>query len=182
VLISVKRLNSTWTDNMNPKALFVILMIVLIIYLGMSQRQAVCNPPYILHGTECCIDANQDALCDKDQSGAFITTLSETTTTLDPCISLAGYNKTACLFEKEKRRYSQDCAEQCDNVSTICRSSCEEKELPKEKIACADLCFKEYEVCYSGCGVIEQQGPAVRHSGPGETEPDREIQNLTTVF
>ena len=50
---------------MNPKALFVILLIVLIIYLGMTQKQAVCNPPYILHGSECCIDSNLDGLCDE---------------------------------------------------------------------------------------------------------------------
>jgi hypothetical protein len=167
---------------MNPKALFVIMLIVLIIYLGMSQKQAVCNPPYILHGNECCIDSNQDSFCDKDQPDAFVTTLSETTTTLDPCMGLSGYNKTACLFDTEKRRYSDDCVESCDNASTVCRSDCEGKELTKEKIACVDICFKEYSLCYSGCGVVARAEKPVNPAGANETKKNATPQNLINIL
>jgi hypothetical protein len=149
---------------MNPKALFVIMLIVLLIYLGISQKQAVCNPPYILHGNECCIDSNLDGFCDKDQPEAFVTTLSETTTTLDACLGLTGYNKTACLFEKEKRRYADDCVESCENSSSVCSSLCDAKEATKEKIACADLCFKKYTSCYSGCGMTIPKGASAKPS------------------
>jgi len=167
---------------MNPKALFVILLIVLLLYLGMTQKQAVCNLPYILHGNECCIDSNQDAFCDKDQPEAFVTTLSETTTTLDPCIGLSGYNKTACLFDKEKRGYSDDCVEECDNASIVCRSSCVEKNLTKEKIACADKCFKEYALCYSGCGVVARAGSPVKPAGDNDTRKNVMTLNKTNIF
>jgi hypothetical protein len=137
---------------MNPKALFVILLIAVIIYMGISQKQSICNPPYISHGSDCCIDANQDNICDIDQPKAFVTTPEMTTTTLDPCIGLTGYNKTACMIEKEKRGYVEDCVGQCDNVSVSCLAVCDTKQLPKEKVACADTCLKKYKVCYSDCG------------------------------
>ncbi|MFC1454867.1 hypothetical protein ACFLQI_02135 [Candidatus Undinarchaeota archaeon] len=28
----------------------------------------ICNPPYILVGTECCLDTNNNAICDGDES------------------------------------------------------------------------------------------------------------------
>jgi hypothetical protein len=167
---------------MNPKALFVILLIALIIYMGISQKQAVCNPPYIPHGNECCIDSNQDAVCDTDQPEAFVTTLSETTTTLDPCISLSGYNKTACLFEKDKRRYADDCVESCDNASSACRPACEQKELAKEKIACLETCFKEYSLCYSECGAIAPLASPAEKAGANETKKKATALNITNMF
>jgi hypothetical protein len=166
---------------MNPKALFVILLIVLLIYLGMSQKQAVCNPPYIRNGNECCLDTNQDAFCDKDQPEAFITTQGETTTTLDPCFGLTGYNKTACVYDKEKRRYADECAEACGNTSSVCRSECDLKELTKEKIACADLCFKEYSACYSGCGVTA--APMAKPGVSNQTKKNSTVPlNLTDIY
>ena len=167
---------------MNPKALFVILLIVLIIYLGMSQKQTVCNPPYLLHGSECCIDANQDSVCDKDQPEALVTTLGETTTTLDPCIGLSGYNKTACVFDKEKRRYADDCVESCDNASTVCRAACDLKELTKEKIACADTCFKNYTACYSNCGVTSQMASSPKRSSVNPSKENRTVLTLPNIF
>ena len=167
---------------MNPKTLFVIFLIVLIIYLGMSQKQTVCNPPYLLHGTECCIDANQDSVCDKDQPEAFVTTPGETTTTLDPCMGLSGYNKTACVFDTEKRRYANDCAESCDNNSTVCRSACDLKELTKEKIACADTCFKNYSICYSNCGVTPQAVASLKPSSANASNENRTIIVLPKIF
>jgi hypothetical protein len=162
---------------MNPKAVFLIMLIALIIYLGMTQKQAVCNPPYILRGIECCIDSNQDGLCDKDQPEAF----GETSTALDPCIGLSGYNKTACLFDKEKRRYAEECAVTCDNASSVCRSECDVKEPTKEKIACADTCFKNYTACYSGCGVTPQAAPSPKPSANASNE-NRTVIVLPKIF
>ncbi len=138
---------------MNPKALFVILLIAVIIYMGINQKQSVCNPPYISHGSDCCIDSNQDGVCDKDQPGSFVTTPGETTTTLDQCIGLSGYNKTACVIEREKKGYVDECIEQCDNASVSCVALCDVKQVSKEKVACADACLKKYKACYSDCGI-----------------------------
>jgi hypothetical protein len=165
---------------MNPKALFLILMVALIIYLGVTQK-AVCNAPYIQHGNACCIDSNMDYVCDVDQPEAFATTSSATTTTLDPCIGLSGYNKTECLFKKEKKGYYDGCVEQCDNSSTACRSACDSKERSKEKIACADTCFKEYKLCYSECGTDPSpaQGPVKEAD---KKEKDALPRNITEVY
>lgn len=158
---------------MNPKALFVILLIVVIIYMGISQKQMVCNPPYILHGSDCCIDVNQDNICDKDQPEAFVTTPGETTTTLDPCAGMTGYNKTACVIEKEKRAYSEDCAGQCENASVSCMAVCDGKQVPKDKVACADTCLQNSKSCYSDCGVSPPgtQAGAVKQNGTALTIP-----------
>jgi|WetSurMetagenome_2_1015567.scaffolds.fasta_scaffold08718_4 hypothetical protein len=167
---------------MNPKALFAIMLIVLIIYLGMTQKQSVCNTPYILHGSECCIDSNLDGICDKDQPEAFVTTTSETTTTLDPCFGLSGYNLTSCVYEKEKRRYAGDCVESCGNASDVCRSACDLKELTKEKIACADLCFRNYTLCYSECGADAQIRPSVKSALSNQTKKNATALNRTDIL
>ena len=158
---------------MNPKALFVILLIAVIIYLGISQKQMVCGSPYILHGNECCIDINQDNICDKDQSQAFVTTPGATTTTLDPCLGLRGYNKTACIIEQEKRGYAEDCISQCANASSSCMTVCDGKQAPKEQIACADACLQNYKACYSDCGVSlpGTQAGATKQNGTALTIP-----------
>jgi hypothetical protein len=167
---------------MNPKALFAIMLIVLIIYLGMTQKQSVCNPPYILHGSECCMDTNQDGYCDKDQPEAFVTTTSATTTTLDPCLGLDGYNLTACVFDKEKKRYTDECVESCGNASSVCRSACDVNELTKEKIACADLCFRNYTLCYSDCGVNLKQGPSAKPFVSNLTKKNATALNITDIL
>jgi len=88
---------------MNPKALFILLVIILILYLAATQK-SICDPPYINHGNGCCIDSNGDRICDEDQPGAFVTSSGATTTTLDPCTGLSGYNKTQCVFQQEKKK------------------------------------------------------------------------------
>ncbi len=32
-----------------------------------SQHAVVCNPPYIRHGTGCCLDINENGICDEDE-------------------------------------------------------------------------------------------------------------------
>ena len=164
---------------MNPKALFVILLIVLVVYLGISQK-TVCDPPYMQHGKECCMDANKDLVCDIDQPEAFVTTTSGTTTTLDPCIGLTGYDKTACEYSKEKRGYYDDCVDACDNASRDCRASCDQQNGTKAKMSCADACFKGYSQCYSQCG----EAPSVAGKNPEESMPKKNstAMNLTTVY
>ncbi len=42
-------------------------------------KQFVCNPPYINLGKKCCLDKNNDKLCDKDRSGIIQNTSTSTT-------------------------------------------------------------------------------------------------------
>ena len=32
-----------------------------------SQHAVICNPPYIRHGTGCCLDINENGICDEDE-------------------------------------------------------------------------------------------------------------------
>lgn len=47
--------------------LIIGVLLVLIAIAGCGQK-VVCNKPYILVGTECCLDQNNNAICDKDES------------------------------------------------------------------------------------------------------------------
>jgi len=43
------------------------LMVVGIVFISTRQQVVTCNPPYIKVGTECCLDANGNGICDKDE-------------------------------------------------------------------------------------------------------------------
>ena len=37
---------------------------------GRATEEVVCNPPYIRYGLECCLDANNNTICDRDETPA----------------------------------------------------------------------------------------------------------------
>ena len=43
------------------------MLILVLIIIGCSQK-VVCNKPYILVGSECCLDEDGNSICDKDES------------------------------------------------------------------------------------------------------------------
>jgi len=45
----------------------IILLLILIIFINGCSQKIVCNKPYILVGTECCLDNNDNTVCDKDE-------------------------------------------------------------------------------------------------------------------
>lgn len=49
------------------KKLLIILIIGLILISG-CEKEVVCNKPYIQVGTECCLDSNDNSICDKDET------------------------------------------------------------------------------------------------------------------
>jgi len=48
--------------------LFVIIVSCLILAGCQSQQKMTCNKPYILVGSECCLDKDNNAICDKDEN------------------------------------------------------------------------------------------------------------------
>lgn len=44
----------------------VIVIIVIIFISGCVQQETTCNKPYILVGNSCCLDQNDNNICDKD--------------------------------------------------------------------------------------------------------------------
>jgi hypothetical protein len=50
------------------KKILLLISIILLVLIGCStQPTVVCNKPYILVGTECCLDQNDNSVCDKDE-------------------------------------------------------------------------------------------------------------------
>ncbi len=47
--------------------LIVVVGIGIIITLNMTPQKIICNKPYILVGTTCCLDQNDNSICDKDE-------------------------------------------------------------------------------------------------------------------
>jgi hypothetical protein len=47
-------------------------------------QQVTCNKPYIKVGKECCLDINDNGICDKHETITPTTTTKITTTTLEP--------------------------------------------------------------------------------------------------
>lgn len=45
----------------------VVIGILFILVLAGCQTQIVCNKPYILVGTSCCLDTNDNLICDDDE-------------------------------------------------------------------------------------------------------------------
>lgn len=43
------------------------IIFILILVLAGCQTQIVCNKPYILVGTSCCLDQNDNLICDEDE-------------------------------------------------------------------------------------------------------------------
>jgi hypothetical protein len=60
--------------------IFVVLLVASLILLnGCSQSEVgiTCNKPYILVGTTCCLDQNNNSICDKDESQVNTNTSQE---------------------------------------------------------------------------------------------------------
>jgi len=58
--------------------IFSIILLLVIITSGCVQ-QVICDPPYILVGTECCLDTNDNGICDKDETTTTVATTVTTT-------------------------------------------------------------------------------------------------------
>jgi len=52
---------------MKKTILIGVLIITLLVISGCGQQQITCNKPYILVGTECCLDQNDNSICDRDE-------------------------------------------------------------------------------------------------------------------
>lgn len=55
--------------------IIIVCLLVVIAILKITSQKVVCNKPYILVGTSCCLDQNDNSICDKDE-----TTLQQETT------------------------------------------------------------------------------------------------------
>ncbi len=52
------------------KSIIFMMALLLILLIGCQQKtqDIVCNEPYILVGTDCCLDEDGNKICDKDET------------------------------------------------------------------------------------------------------------------
>ena len=58
----------------------IFLILVSVVIISGCIGQIACNPPYILVGTECCLDVNENNICDVDETGTSVITTTAATT------------------------------------------------------------------------------------------------------
>jgi len=61
------------------KKIILPMILLLVIITSGCVEQVACNPPYIIVGNECCLDTNDNQICDKDETTTTVTTTVETT-------------------------------------------------------------------------------------------------------
>lgn len=53
---------------MENKSYFLIILVISLLFISGCAEKAVCNKPYILVGTGCCLDQNDNKICDSDEN------------------------------------------------------------------------------------------------------------------
>lgn len=116
---------------MKKSFVLAIFLVALIFIISCTQEKVICNKPYIKIGTDCCLDKDDNKICDKDESQQIQTTESKTPP--------AEETKTASC--KDECNFTVP--GQCDgNAFYICNDvngeGCKEKEL-------VDYCGLDYK-------------------------------------
>ena len=68
-----KKINKTLLYSVIGGAIFLVLVLAIVLINPFSQekelspQQAVCNKPYILIGNDCCLDKDDNGICDNDE-------------------------------------------------------------------------------------------------------------------
>src|SRR4030042_3341391 len=47
-----------------------IMLILVLAVSGCTQTQITCDPPYMVKGSNCCLDQNSNRICDSDEAGS----------------------------------------------------------------------------------------------------------------
>lgn len=85
--IEIKKEETTTTKSNKTlwiiiASVITILLIALIALLFLKSDKPLCNSPYIQVGNECCLDQNNNKICDKDETTAPTQTQQPTTNTV----------------------------------------------------------------------------------------------------
>lgn len=83
------------------KHTILILVIMLIIFVsGCTKSKVTCNAPYIIHKTTCCIDKNNNSICDKEENASVENVSMETHPILQQKTSLNNGGKVNTIISK----------------------------------------------------------------------------------
>lgn len=64
----------------------IILLLFLLTACSQAPMQPICNKPYILVGTSCCLDLNNNKICDSDELAKETVEVKQETSVIDPLI------------------------------------------------------------------------------------------------
>jgi len=62
---------------MRSTALLFLLVLATIVLAACSGPRVICNKPYMIKGTECCLDSNANGICDADEGTTQTATPTE---------------------------------------------------------------------------------------------------------
>ena len=84
---------------MNPRWILLALIVVGCVFLSGCAWQgaevgALCKKPYIKMGTGCCLDQNNNSICDNDEGGSSMAPATSTTTDTSTSAPTATTQKT----------------------------------------------------------------------------------------
>ena len=91
-------------------AILIVLVISLVFVSGFNgckqQPTAVCNKPYILVGTDCCLDQNDNGICDSDETPKIYYNPSDIESARQVCSSFCANNdaNSFCVYKFSIRR------------------------------------------------------------------------------
>lgn len=120
-----------------------------------SKKGVVCNPPYITVGKKCCLDKNNNRICDKDEAGAArATTVSArpvATTTLSTTSRAAATTITATTQPATTTTFTTSITQVTCSVNSECGAQTEKR------------------VCYQGDLYLQRNSPICKKSGTPES-------------
>lgn len=134
--------------------IYIIGVLILVLTMGCAaqeeKEEVVCNKPYIRVGTECCLDINENLICDKDESEISKAEDLEPEEQETPCIGSA-----TDYCDEDIRFYDAECQEaEWDYKSEHCPFGCEKGICKAETCpeSCDDdnPCTRDY--CSSATG------------------------------
>jgi len=112
------------------------VLVVLVLITACSGPRIVCNKPYIRVGTECCLDYNNNAVCDKDES--LIKNIESTDVT--------GSAVEVLNTETEKTVEEENLTTETENLTEDDTSDTEEKDSASESISISNAYWNHMNI------------------------------------
>jgi hypothetical protein len=122
-----------------------IPVVLLILLLGCLQNETVCNKPYIHIGDNCCLDYNEDNICDKYELTIPPQTMPSTTTLLIK--SQPNCTKPYIEYKNEDCCLDSNNNHICDKYESTINTSIE--YCTSEPFSCGepikvDICYEQF--------------------------------------
>lgn len=71
--------------------ILLIVIIALFVFVAFLNQSIICNTPYIRVGNGCCLDTNDNRICDSDESTIYQTTTTTSVTTISTSMTTTSF-------------------------------------------------------------------------------------------